>query len=167
MESTSLNVSSSGASFSGVFKKNYSLSNYPPRQIYAFGNTSGNYSTRRPMCEYFKKPGYTKDKCYKLHGYSTSNFSNNHQNYKLSKDHHQQQPYKSNKGKGKVANVHGQPVVDFSDKGKGLAIQNDDQNVSLTKEEYGQTMDLLRKFQCKDDSLSCKFCMYCSLHFFN
>ncbi|KAG5606033.1 hypothetical protein H5410_027525 [Solanum commersonii] len=67
-----------------------------------------------------------------------------HLNYNSSQDHHQQQPYRSNKGKGKVANVHGQPAVDVSDKGKGLAIQNEDQTVSLTKEEYERMMHLLR-----------------------
>ncbi|KAH0650929.1 hypothetical protein KY284_030841 [Solanum tuberosum] len=156
MESTSLNASSSGGSSSRAFKTNYSPSNCPPRPNYASGSTSGNYSTKRPMCEYCKKTGHTKDKCYKLHRYpnatNTPNTSNNYQNYNSSQGHNQQQPYRSNKGKGKVANVHGQPAVDVSDKGKGLAIQNEDQNVSLTKEEYGQMMHLLRQFQCNADS---------------
>ncbi|KAH0781774.1 hypothetical protein KY290_001372 [Solanum tuberosum] len=155
MESTSLNASSSGASSSRTFTTNYSPSNYPPRPNYASGSTSGNYSTRRPMCEYCKKPGHTKDKCYKLHGYpNTTNTSNNTQGYTSqnynSSQGDQQQPYRSNKGKGKMANVYGQHVVDVSDKGKGLTIQIEDQNASLTKEEYGQMMHLLRQFQCSD-----------------
>ncbi|XP_015165957.1 uncharacterized protein [Solanum tuberosum] len=122
MESTSLNASSSGASSSRAFKTNYSPATILRGKIMHLV-VHLEITIQEGLC-----------------------------NYNSSQDHHQQQPYRSNKGKGKVANVHGQPAVDVSDKGKGLAIQNEDQTVSLTKEEYGQMMHLLRQFQCNDDS---------------
>nr|XP_016443290.1 PREDICTED: uncharacterized protein LOC107768662 [Nicotiana tabacum] len=64
-----------------------------------WGNSfRGNYPTNRPrpVCDYFKKPGHTKDKCYKLYGYP--------------------QDSKFNKGKLVAANVFG----DYGDKTAGI-----------------------------------------------
>ncbi|KAH0653499.1 hypothetical protein KY289_031177 [Solanum tuberosum] len=63
--------SSSGASSYRTFKTNYSPNIYPPRPNYSPGSSSSSHSGRRPMCEYCKRQGHTKDKCYKLHGYPT------------------------------------------------------------------------------------------------
>ncbi|KAH0656157.1 hypothetical protein KY285_031039 [Solanum tuberosum] len=116
MESTSVIAGSSGASSYKTFKTNYSPNIYPPRPNYSPGSSSSSHSGRRPMCEYCKRQGHTKDKCYKLHGYptgpqyntNTQSYNNqNYQNYNSGQGHNQHQSYRFNKGKGKVANVHG------------------------------------------------------------
>ncbi|XP_075101826.1 uncharacterized protein LOC107805052 [Nicotiana tabacum] len=88
MKSASLNVNTTGS--------NNFRTNYLPNNKY-FGNNRS-----RPMCDYCKKPGHTKDKCYKLHGYPQNfqNTQNPSKNYKGNRE---------NKWKGKrtLANVHG------------------------------------------------------------
>ncbi|OIT27038.1 hypothetical protein A4A49_63573, partial [Nicotiana attenuata] len=97
------------------------------------GNNSyrGNYPSKRArlFCDYCKKQGHTRDKCYKLHGFP--------------------QDFKFTKGKNvaSAANVHGgieemvsggHSEMDVGDQGVG--IQN------LTKEQYNQLLHLLKNF---------------------
>lgn len=66
LESTSLNAN--------TFKQN----NY--RTNYSLSNNYNGTNKSRPMCEYCKRSGHTKDKYYKLHGYPQSygqNFKSN------------------------------------------------------------------------------------------
>ncbi|XP_075107126.1 uncharacterized protein LOC142180099 [Nicotiana tabacum] len=95
IESTSLNAT---ISRSNTYRTNYSPNN---------GNHSG-YGRGRPMCDYCKKPGHTKDGLQ-----SKSDF---------------------NKGKGVVANVHPDTSCNKVEEANAL---NEDQNISLSKEQYG------------------------------
>nr|XP_016453552.1 PREDICTED: uncharacterized protein LOC107777900 [Nicotiana tabacum] len=63
LESTALNINTSKL---GTYRTNYSANN---------NSTGGNRP--RPFCDYCKRPGHTKDKYYKLHGYPQS-FGNSH-----------------------------------------------------------------------------------------
>ncbi|XP_009791618.1 uncharacterized protein LOC107760191 [Nicotiana tabacum] len=108
VESTSLNAT---APRNDNFKTNYSTGNYPNRRP-------------RPFCDYCKRPGHTKDKCFKLHGYSqNNNFSP-----------------KFNKDKRISANVNGAPVESMPAKNDGTTSQgcSDSNNMNsplnLTKE---------------------------------
>ncbi|XP_019233313.1 PREDICTED: uncharacterized protein LOC109213927 [Nicotiana attenuata] len=62
VDSTSLNANTTGVN---TFRKNYCQNSA------GTGGFRENYNPNRPrpFCEYCKRPGYTKDKCYKLHGY--------------------------------------------------------------------------------------------------
>ncbi|XP_070019254.1 uncharacterized protein [Nicotiana sylvestris] len=105
-ESTSLNVNTSKKP---TFKTNYNL-----------GNNYTSNSRPRPVCEHCRKPGHTKDKCYKLHGYpqgfqnSNQPFQNNNQRFQGANQNFQNpnQGFRFNKGKRAVANVHG-PLTDM------------------------------------------------------
>ncbi|XP_019241771.1 PREDICTED: uncharacterized protein LOC109221776 [Nicotiana attenuata] len=87
MESTSLNVNTSR---NENFKTNYSTGNH-------------SNSRPRPFCDYCKRPGRTKDKCFKLHSYPKKNNFNP----------------RFNKGKRISTNVHGAPVESMSVKDDG------------------------------------------------
>ncbi|XP_019259440.1 PREDICTED: uncharacterized protein LOC109237572 [Nicotiana attenuata] len=66
LNSTSLHVNANpqhqGSFGTRSFRTNYTVNN---------GNKG------RPFCDYCKKPGHTKEKCYKLHGYPQGNCYNN------------------------------------------------------------------------------------------
>nr|XP_009761875.1 PREDICTED: uncharacterized protein LOC104213986 [Nicotiana sylvestris] len=66
MDSAALNVSGSGNS---NFRTNYNQQGNNNNNGYK-GNQLN--SRPRPFCDYCKRPGYTKDKCYKLHGFPQS-----------------------------------------------------------------------------------------------
>ncbi|XP_019251339.1 PREDICTED: uncharacterized protein LOC109230278 [Nicotiana attenuata] len=75
--------------------------------------TANNNNKGRPFCDYCKRPGHTKEKCYKLHGYPQSNSYNNQNLNRANAQPYNQgnnQTYKFNRGKGSVANVHGTPA---------------------------------------------------------
>nr|XP_033512246.1 uncharacterized protein LOC117276932 [Nicotiana tomentosiformis] len=120
MESTSLNAN---VSRNDNFKTNYSTGNHPK-------------SRPRPFCDYCKRPGHTKDKCFKLHGYPQNNNFNP----------------RFNKGKRISANMHGAPVESIPVKDDGMSsqgcsdINNMNSPLNLTKEQYGQLFNLLQQF---------------------
>ncbi|XP_019230700.1 PREDICTED: uncharacterized protein LOC109211608 [Nicotiana attenuata] len=71
----------------------------------------------RPFYDYRIRPGQTKDKCYKLHGYPQNNSHNNQNSNRTNTQQFNQgnnsgrtQGHKFNRGKGAVANVHGVPA---------------------------------------------------------
>ncbi|XP_009591635.2 uncharacterized protein [Nicotiana tomentosiformis] len=77
----------------------------------------------RPICDYCKKPGHTKEKCYKLHGYPQGNSYNNQnfnranaQQFNQNNSSNQTQSHKFNRGKGVVPNIHGVPADLLHDK---------------------------------------------------
>ncbi|OIT36487.1 hypothetical protein A4A49_60451, partial [Nicotiana attenuata] len=82
------------------------------------------------FCDYCKRPGHTKDKCYKLHGFPQSS--------------------RFNKGKRVAGNVFG-PSSEadvVSDDRKGPQEQEQNQHMhSLTKKQYGQLLTILESFQ--------------------
>ncbi|XP_070047351.1 uncharacterized protein [Nicotiana tomentosiformis] len=114
MESASMNVSGLA---NPVFRTNYA------QQRNTTGNNSyrGSYPSNRShlFCDYCKKQGHTKDKCYKLHGFP--------------------QDFKFTKGKStaSAASVHGGPegivprgCSEVGARNQSMGIQN------LTKEQY-------------------------------
>ncbi|OIT26574.1 hypothetical protein A4A49_65536, partial [Nicotiana attenuata] len=83
------------------------------------------------FCDYCKRSGHTKDKCFKLHGYP-QDFNHNPKYQKV---------------KTTAANVHGTPIDNFPVNGEEMQPQSNNSNVSLTKEQYGQLVTLLQHFQ--------------------
>nr|XP_009788648.1 PREDICTED: uncharacterized protein LOC104236429 [Nicotiana sylvestris] len=111
---------------------------------------ANNNNKGRPFCDYYKRPGLTREKCYKLHGYPQGNSYSNHNLNRVNAQPYNKgnnQNYKFNKGKGSVANVHGTPTDIIHESGDDQNLQDENQNVSLTKEQYGQIMTLLQHFQ--------------------
>ncbi|OIT29812.1 hypothetical protein A4A49_65783, partial [Nicotiana attenuata] len=90
----------------------------------------GQFGNRpRPFCDYCKKPGHTKERCYKLHGYP--------------------QDSRFNKGKRIAANVHGgqgESVIKGEDGNNGSTQEQDRTMQSLTKEQYNQLVSILENF---------------------
>lgn len=100
----------------------------------------------RPYCNFSKRQGHTKDKCFKLHGYpqqfnqqgALSYNSNNHNHYP-----------RNNKGKNVAANaiagVQAMPPEIMSNQGEdpeNQGVQNS-QNINLSNEQYDQVIRLL------------------------
>ncbi|OIT07844.1 hypothetical protein A4A49_63329, partial [Nicotiana attenuata] len=90
----------------------------------------------RPFCDYFKRPGHTKEKCYKRHGYP-QNFGQN------------QSP---NTGQNSFSqNTRQSPNYNYNPVNNNKNVKYDShentQNVSLTQEEYNQLVNLLQQFQ--------------------
>nr|XP_016487144.1 PREDICTED: uncharacterized protein LOC107807306 [Nicotiana tabacum] len=141
IESVSLNVNTSKQP---TFKTNYNP-----------GNNYTSNSRPRPVCEHCRKPGHTKDKCYKLHGYpqgfqnSNQPFQNNNQRFQGANQIFQNpnQDFRFNRGKRTVANVHGPPTDMMTNNGDEGEHHNESQGMSFTKEQYGQLMSLLQHFK--------------------
>ncbi|OIT07573.1 hypothetical protein A4A49_63050, partial [Nicotiana attenuata] len=74
------------------------------------------------FCDYCKRQGHTKDKCYKLHGYPQSFNQGSQQQHRR--------------------------VTQGVEEGEKLESQGEsqNQNVNLTKEQYGQIVSLLKHF---------------------
>ncbi|XP_019261161.1 PREDICTED: uncharacterized protein LOC109239092 [Nicotiana attenuata] len=105
------------------------------------GNRTGNNNYRggqfgnrpQPFCDYCKKPGHTKERCYKLHGYP--------------------QDSTFNKGKRIAANVHGsqrEGVIEGGDGNSGPAQEQDRTMQNLTKEQYNQLVSILENFHARN-----------------
>ncbi|KAL3363404.1 hypothetical protein AABB24_012602 [Solanum stoloniferum] len=116
-EFSSLNVFSSGASSSsGAFLRNLCGSS-------DFQNFQTNYTNSgtktRLLCDYYKRLGHIKDKCYKIDGYPNNSGLNN-QSYTNHAQRNQQNNFNPNsqnigyKGKGIVTNVHGDLHASYS-----------------------------------------------------
>ncbi|XP_019241302.1 PREDICTED: uncharacterized protein LOC109238113 [Nicotiana attenuata] len=126
IDSTSLSVNMTG---NNNFRTSYgqqgngpggsSYTNYNQSSGTGSNSFKGNYSTNRPqpVCDYCKRPGHTKDRCHKLHGYP--------------------QESKFNKGKRVAANVfrdYGDKDTDIGD-GERLQTQEEGRMMpNLTKE---------------------------------
>ncbi|XP_070026356.1 uncharacterized protein LOC107772464 [Nicotiana tabacum] len=126
MESVSLNVnvpSHSSLNRAPMHNNNF-RTNYSP-------NNHSSTSRPRPFCDYCKRAGHTKDKCFKLHGYP-QDFNHNPKYQKV---------------KRTAANVHWTPIDNFHVNGEEMQPQSNHSNVSLTKEQYGQLVTLLQHFQ--------------------
>lgn len=108
------------------------------------------------MCAFYKRQGHTRDGCYKLHGYPSSqkvqgngqvfrhdvptgnSYNTGTQNYRQNNNY---------KGKGVVANVHVTPGdASVCPGGDHLSRENQSDN-NLTKEQFGQLMTLMQQFQ--------------------
>nr|XP_016510904.1 PREDICTED: uncharacterized protein LOC107828156 [Nicotiana tabacum] len=94
-------------------------------------NYRGGYFGSRPrfFCDYCKKPGHTKERCYKLHGYP--------------------QDSRFNKGKRIVGNVYGSQSengIEGEYGGNGQVQEHDRTMQNLTKEQYNQLLSILENF---------------------
>ncbi|XP_059315764.1 uncharacterized protein LOC132066475 [Lycium ferocissimum] len=134
--------------------------NVPRQNNYRTNYSPGSISQNsRPgvICEHCKRHGHTKDRCYELHGYQSQSLARNsgyHQNvfqnsYQNSYQNHQNptQNFRPDKGKRIMANVHGPSSDVMSTKGDEQTEQDDNQGVSLSREQYGQLMSVLQQFQ--------------------
>ncbi|XP_019248441.1 PREDICTED: uncharacterized protein LOC109227698 [Nicotiana attenuata] len=130
VDSASLNVGSSGQN---SFRTNFRVDN------------NRGLSRGRLICDYCKRPGHSKDRCYKLHGYP-QNFSAQNpgpRQFSNSRNYDQGPRYNNNKGKRVVANVQG--ITDEITTGEEAEnkAQDDGKNVSLTQEQYGQLISMI------------------------
>ncbi|XP_019237807.1 PREDICTED: uncharacterized protein LOC109217959 [Nicotiana attenuata] len=108
-------------------------------EVYTVVRGSGNNShgrgymgnRPRPFCDFCKRPGHIKDKCYKIHGYPQNMKYNN-----------------GNRGRKMAANV-------FDTAGNGAALTDEGGNSQeqgrtiqqLTNEQYGQLLSILESFK--------------------
>ncbi|KAH0650934.1 hypothetical protein KY284_030846 [Solanum tuberosum] len=156
-DSISLNANSLDNKSHGgrTFRTNYQgnsyaggNSNYAGRSSSGGNYYSGSSSGRNAIvCDYCKRTGHTRDKCYKLHGYPQGNNNQNFRSgsYNGGQSFRQQSP--NFKGKRVVANVYGAANDMMNTHGEEQSQGNNHSNVSFTKEQYGQIMNLLQHFQ--------------------
>nr|XP_010315243.1 uncharacterized protein LOC104645417 [Solanum lycopersicum] len=140
-ESSSLAAVSS-SSGGRSFQTNYSTSNTTPRG--------------RPFCDYCRRPGHVRAKCYKLHGYpsnDTNGSARDQHNPRSTVQNTYPNPRHNNKGRGASANsVRLSCDGDTSGQTKESSSTscNDpkgNENISITKEQYDQVSHLLNQFQ--------------------
>ncbi|XP_016473000.2 uncharacterized protein LOC107794955 [Nicotiana tabacum] len=129
-ESASLNVNTSKH---GSYKTNYSNNS---------NSIGGNRP--RPFCDYCKRPGHTKDKYYKLHGYPQS-FRNSH-TQSSNAGQNMNQAARFNKGRRIVATVQGTSAEAMPAGKDGSEDRDEVRHVNLSKEQYGQILNLLQHF---------------------
>ncbi|XP_069149141.1 uncharacterized protein [Solanum lycopersicum] len=128
-------------------------------------STSNTIPSGRPFCDFCRRPGNFRAKCYKLHGYPSSDTNsyntNQNQNGSIRDQHNPRNtvqntypnPRHNNKGKGASANsvrISCDGAVSGQTKESGSTFCNDPQgneNVSITKEQYDQVSRLLNQFQ--------------------
>ncbi|XP_015064933.1 uncharacterized protein LOC107010209 [Solanum pennellii] len=160
IKSTSLNASSSGKKVmeSAVFNANSSGGASSSRSLRLSNNSTGknnanfktNYSQTsfygnskpRVICDYCRRPGHIRDKCYKLHGYSQTNNNPQKNNYQNEyRDNNQNSRF--NRGKGLMADVHGCSGEANDREARAETAHQ------LTKEQYVQFVELLQQFQAE------------------
>jgi len=134
LDSTSLTASASTSNGKG-FKTNYSSyrggagSSGSTNNNRANSNTNNSYSQNRSglFCDYCKRPGHTKDRCYKLHGYPTNS------------------RFPKGKSTGSAANAYTQEEGNNEvEEGPELRRQ---MPVNLSKDQYEQLLNLLGTLQ--------------------
>ncbi|OIT35231.1 hypothetical protein A4A49_59315, partial [Nicotiana attenuata] len=97
------------------------------------------------FCDYCKKLGHTKDKCYKVHGYP-QNFGNSYtQNSYRGQNLNQAERF--NKGRRIVASMQGTSSEAMSTGKDKSEDGNEVGQINLSKEQYGQILSLLQHFQ--------------------
>ncbi|XP_049413174.1 uncharacterized protein LOC125876101 [Solanum stenotomum] len=112
---------------------------------YFSSNITSNAPRGRPYCDYCRRPGHTRVKCYKLHGYPPGLTTNNprptnhdpqHQNQRYN---NQNSSHRNNKGKGIAANsVSLSCDIPGNQDGSSESHSNDqgNNNINLTREQY-------------------------------
>ncbi|KAH0665954.1 hypothetical protein KY285_027160 [Solanum tuberosum] len=161
VESSSLAASSSGtsgcslaANVSGTSKGQNFQTNY--------SSASPNHRGR-PLCDHCKRPGHIKEKCYQLHGYPQNNNrsqksqSHGQQGYNQFQRQQQyanscfNQAYRNkNKGKGVATNSVRLSCDSTMDQEYGSRGQITNQDIDISKEQYGQIAYLLKQFQAEN-----------------
>ncbi|OIT38548.1 hypothetical protein A4A49_59384, partial [Nicotiana attenuata] len=92
------------------------------------------------FCDRCKRQGHTKDKCYKLHGYPQGS-NQGPQQYKQNPQGYNNNT-RFNKGRNAMANA-----VTNVETREELNHQEETQGMSLSREQYGQIVNLLQHFQ--------------------
>ncbi|XP_049371623.1 uncharacterized protein LOC125836494 [Solanum verrucosum] len=123
---------------------NYAGDNSSSGGNYYSGNSNGKNAI---VCDYCKRTGHNRDKCYKLHWYPQGNNNQNYrsESYNGGQSFRQQSP--NFKGKRVVTNVYGAANDMMNTHGEEQPQGNNHPNVSFTKEQYGQIMNMLHHFQ--------------------
>ncbi|KAH0696188.1 hypothetical protein KY290_013554 [Solanum tuberosum] len=123
---------------------------------YSSSNITSNAPRGRPYCDYCRRPGHTRVKCYKLHGYPPGLTTNNprptnhdpqHQNQRYN---NQNSSHRNNKGKGITANSVSLSCDIPGNQDRSLESHSNDQgnnNINLTREQYEQVAHLLQQFK--------------------
>uniref|UniRef100_M1BMN2 Retrotransposon Copia-like N-terminal domain-containing protein n=1 Tax=Solanum tuberosum TaxID=4113 RepID=M1BMN2_SOLTU len=137
----------SGSNSTSGNNKNYGGSNY----------YSGSSSNRNAMfCDFCKKTGHIREKCYKLNGYPQGHNNQANRNNGFHARHNNNHEYK---GKRVVANVHGSPDDMMPAQGEDCPQGNHNQNATLTKDQYAHNMNLLQHFRVEgEDSTNSNTC---------
>nr|XP_009588116.1 uncharacterized protein LOC104085708 [Nicotiana tomentosiformis] len=131
MESASLKASTRNNNF----RTNYNTSGYNTGNTGNNANRGGYTSNKpRPFCDYCKRPGHSKDKCFKLHGYPQNSRYPSYGN--------------NNKGKRFASNMFGTP----NDGPNASEVEEDHYEEGrlmhhLSEEQYGQLLNILEKLQ--------------------
>ncbi|KAH0738905.1 hypothetical protein KY290_037610 [Solanum tuberosum] len=135
MEGTSLNAHG-GSQFKTNYNTQYNnnTGNMYSQQSGNFqqkGSSSGSSSGLRLFCDYCKRPGHIKDKCYRLHGFPP--------NFKFTKE----------KNAAIAAAVHGESGESFTGHHGDTSSQGGGSNTlqHLTKSQQSKLMHLLESFQ--------------------
>ncbi|XP_047249460.1 nucleotide pyrophosphatase/phosphodiesterase-like isoform X2 [Capsicum annuum] len=117
----------------GNFRTNYSGNSSTD-----YRNDGYNSNRPRPFCEHCRRPGHTKDKCFKIHGYPQGPSFPPSQAPRYNN-------YNNNKGKRLAANAYGESFDtgenECGPSEHGRAMQH------LTKEQYGQLVKILGSLQ--------------------
>ncbi|XP_075074557.1 uncharacterized protein LOC142162140 [Nicotiana tabacum] len=124
VESMSLHVNA--ARNANNSRNNNFRTNYTPNSNFPNTNRS------RPFCDYCKRVGHTKYKCFKLHGYPQT--SNNNQNPRY------------NRNKRVVADAHSNLSDEISARTEEFGPKDENQNLNLSKEQYSQLINILQHF---------------------
>ncbi|KAH0742822.1 hypothetical protein KY290_030815 [Solanum tuberosum] len=158
VESSSLAASSSGCSLAA------NVSGTSKGQIFQINYSSASPNRRgRPFCDHCKRPSHIKEKCYQLHGYPQNNNrsqksqSHGQQGYNQFQRQQQyensssNQAYRNNnKGKGVAANFVGLSCDSTMEQECGFGGQITNQDIGISKEQYGQLAYLLQQFQAEN-----------------
>ncbi|XP_016558245.2 uncharacterized protein LOC107858017 [Capsicum annuum] len=138
-ESTALNVNFQGNNTN--FNTNYASSGRSNGLNYASSNRTGGIRSGRPFCDYCKRPGHTKDKCYKLHGYPQGPTGHPQHNS-------QSNNYRFNKGKRPMVTAHAASAEDLSlEELTSTSPVQKPASVGFTKEQYEQLVCLFQHLQ--------------------
>ena len=128
-----------------------SYGNYGDTNSSSGGNHYQSNNTNRNVivCDYCKRAGHIKDKCYKLHGYPQNNNNQNNRSGSYNGGQNFRQQGSSYKGRRVVANVHGSvgDVVSANREEQSQSQGDVLKSVNFTKEQYGQIMNVLQHFK--------------------
>ncbi|KAH0694205.1 hypothetical protein KY285_021302 [Solanum tuberosum] len=116
----------SGSNGGNGFRTNYS------------SQTGQSSNKHRVICEFCKKPGHTKEKCYKLHGYPQNNQNYQNQNFRNNNNNNSDW-----KGK-KVAHAQGPSADMLSTRGDDM--REEKEQLSISKDQYAHLVSLLQHF---------------------
>lgn len=140
LDSTSLNVVANTAGTSSAMVNAASTSyrtNYTGMTHPQYRNSGGSRPPNKLnlICDYCRKPGHTKDKCYRLHGFP--------QNFKFTKG----------KNSATAANVYGE-TANMGGRSYDDNTSHGQQHHNLTTQQYDQLLNLLEHIQIQGGNMT-------------